>query len=87
MFLLHKHIMPMVVTIFKPLPQFHQTMWLYHREKARKKVARIHARIADRRRDFLHKLSTRPIRENQTICVETLEVKHMIKNHRFASAL
>ena len=43
------------------------------------KVARIHARIADRRRDFLHKLSTRIIRENQTICVESLRVKAMVK--------
>src|SRR5579859_6231743 len=58
-----------------------------NREKARKKVARIHARIADRRRDFLHKLSTRLIRENQTICVETLAVKNMVKNHKLAKAI
>jgi putative transposase len=58
-----------------------------NREKARKKVARIHARIADRRRDFLHKLSTRLIRENQTICVETLAVKNMVKNHTLAKAI
>ena len=43
-----------------------------NRDKARRKVARIHARIADRRTDFLHKLSTRLIRENQTICLESL---------------
>jgi putative transposase len=35
-----------------------------NREKARRKVARVHARIADRRRDFLHKLTTRLVREN-----------------------
>jgi len=58
-----------------------------NRDKARKKVARIHARIADRRRDFLHKLSTRLIRENQTICVETLAVKNMVKNHKLAKAI
>ena len=58
-----------------------------NREKVRKKVARIHARIADRRRDFLHKLSTRLIRENQTICVETLAVKNMVKNHSLAKAI
>jgi len=58
-----------------------------NREKMRKKVARIHARIADRRRDFLHKLSTRLIRENQTICVETLAVKNMVKNHSLAKAI
>lgn len=55
--------------------------------KAAKKVARIHARIADRRRDFLHKLSTRLIRENQTICVESLAVKNMVKNHALAKAI
>jgi putative transposase len=58
-----------------------------NRTKARKKVARIHARVADRRRDFLHQLSTRLIRENQTICVESLAVKNMVKNHSLAKAI
>lgn len=58
-----------------------------NRAKAAKKVARLHARIADRRRDFLHKLSTRLIRENQTICVESLAVKNMVKNHHLSKAL
>ncbi len=58
-----------------------------NRAKARQKVARIHARIADRRYDFLHQLSTRLIRENQTICVESLQVKNMVKNHSLAKAI
>jgi len=58
-----------------------------NRARARKHVARIHARIADRRRDFLHQLSTRLIRENQTICVETLAVKNMVKNPKLAKAI
>ncbi|HET8842841.1 MAG TPA: RNA-guided endonuclease TnpB family protein [Ktedonobacteraceae bacterium] len=58
-----------------------------NRDKARKKVARLHARIGDRRRDFLHKLSTRLIRENQTICVESLAVKHMIQHPTLAKAI
>jgi putative transposase len=58
-----------------------------NREKARTKVARIHARIADRRHDFLHKLSTRLIRENQTICVESLLVKAMAKHPTLAKAI
>ncbi len=58
-----------------------------NRAKARVKVAKIHARIADRRRDFLHQLSTRLIRENQTICIESLAVKNMVKNHRLAKAI
>jgi putative transposase len=58
-----------------------------NRDKARKKVARIHARIADRRRDFTHKLSTRLIRENQTICIESLRVKAMVKHPTLAKAI
>src|SRR5260370_9999887 len=58
-----------------------------NRENARKKVARLHARIADKRRDYQHKLSTRIIRENQTVCVERLAVKNMLKNHCLAKAI
>src|SRR3989449_28063 len=58
-----------------------------NRTKARLKVARIHARISDRRRDYQHKLSTRLIRENQTICVESLAVKNMVKNPSLAKAI
>ncbi len=58
-----------------------------NREKARKKVAKLHARIADTRRDFQQKASTRLIRENQVICLETLAVKNMLKNHKLAKAI
>ncbi len=58
-----------------------------NRDKARRKVARVHARIADRRTDFLHKLSTRIIRENQTICIESLAVKAMAKHPTLAKAI
>jgi putative transposase len=58
-----------------------------NRERARRKVARIHARIMDRRRDFLHQLSTRIIRENQTICVESLQVKAMVQQPTLAKAI
>jgi putative transposase len=44
-----------------------------NREKARRRVARLHVKAADARRDFHHQLSTRLIRENQTVCVETFE--------------
>ena len=57
------------------------------RAKARVKVARVHARITDRRRDFQHKLSTQLIRENQTICIESLQVKNMLKNHSLAKSI
>jgi putative transposase len=58
-----------------------------NREKARRKVARVHARINDRRRDYQHKLSTRIVNENQVICVESLAVKNMVKNHKLAKAI
>jgi putative transposase len=58
-----------------------------NREKARRRVAHIHARIADRRRDFLHKLSTRLVRENQTIVIEDLTVRNMLKNGTLARAI
>ncbi|MFE1755890.1 RNA-guided endonuclease InsQ/TnpB family protein [Streptomyces anandii] len=58
-----------------------------NREKARRKVARVHARIADRRRDFLHKLSTRLVRENQTVVIEDLAVRNLLKNGRLARAI
>ncbi|HWS84461.1 MAG TPA: RNA-guided endonuclease TnpB family protein, partial [Ktedonobacteraceae bacterium] len=58
-----------------------------NREKARRKVARVHAHIQDRRRDYQHKLSTRIINENQVICVESLAVKNMVKNHCLAKAI
>lgn len=49
-----------------------------NRAKARLKVARVHARIAGRRRDFLHKLTTRLVRENQAIVIEDLSVRNML---------
>ena len=58
-----------------------------NRSKARRKVARVHARIADRRRDFLHKLSTRLVRENQTVVIEDLTVGNLLKNRRLARAI
>lgn len=58
-----------------------------NRAKARRVVARIHARIADRRRDGLHKLTTRLVRENQTLVIEDLTVRNMVKNRRLARAI
>ncbi|MEW1648349.1 RNA-guided endonuclease TnpB family protein [Streptomyces sp. NPDC091219] len=58
-----------------------------NREKARRKVARVHARIADRRRDHLHKLSTRLVRENQTVVIEDLTVRSLLKNRTLARAI
>ncbi|TCJ33303.1 RNA-guided endonuclease TnpB family protein [Parafrankia sp. BMG5.11] len=54
-----------------------------NRAKARARVAKVHGRIRDRRRDHLHKLSTRVIRENQTVVIEDLSVR----NHALARAI
>src|ERR671933_1616408 len=58
-----------------------------NRHKARLKVAKVHQSIADARKDFLHKLTTRLVRENQTIAVEDLAVKNMMKNHKLSGAI
>ncbi|MFG0773334.1 RNA-guided endonuclease InsQ/TnpB family protein [Vibrio plantisponsor] len=55
-----------------------------NRDKVRQKVARLHAKIADCRLDNLHKLSRGLIDENQIICVESLQVKNMIRNPKLA---
>lgn len=57
------------------------------RKKAKLKVARLHAKIADSRRDFLHKLSTRLINENQVIAVESLSVSNMQKNRHLSKSI
>ncbi|MCX4693841.1 RNA-guided endonuclease TnpB family protein [Streptomyces sp. NBC_01408] len=58
-----------------------------NRAKARTRVARIHTLIADRRRDHLHKLTTRLVRENQTLVIEDLTVKNLLRNHTLARAV
>ena len=55
-----------------------------NRHKQRVKVAKVHEKITNQRNDFLQKQSTMLISENQTICIEDLNVKGMIRNHKFA---
>lgn len=52
--------------------------------KQRLKVARLHEKVANCRKDFLHKLSTRLIRENQALAFETLNIAGMLRNHKLA---
>jgi len=58
-----------------------------NRFKQQKVVYKIHEKIRNQRLDFLHKLSTRLINENQVICLEDLQVKNMIKNHCLAKSI
>ena len=55
-----------------------------NQNKQRVKVALVHEKITNQRNDFLQKQSTMLMRENQTICIEDLKVKNMIRNHKLA---
>lgn len=55
--------------------------------KQRIKVARIHEKITNQRNDFLHKESTKLVKENQIICIEDLNVKGMVRNHKLAKSI
>ena len=55
--------------------------------KARIKVARLQEYILNQRKDYLHKLSTKLIRDNDVVCIEDLRVKNMVKNHKLAQAI
>jgi len=56
-------------------------------KKQKFKVARIHAKIADSRKDFLHKLSTKIVNENQVIVLEDLAIKNMVKNRKLSKVI
>lgn len=58
-----------------------------NRKKARIKVAKLHEKIANQRKDKLHKVSTQLINENQVIVIEDLKVNNMIKNHKLAKSI
>ena len=58
-----------------------------NRRKQRRKVARLHEKVSNQRRDFLHKLSYRFVLENQEIFIEDLNVKGMMKNRRLAKSI
>ncbi len=58
-----------------------------NKKKAFKKIAIQHEKIANQRKDFLHKLSTKLIRENQTVAVEDLNIYGMVKNHNLAQSI
>ncbi len=58
-----------------------------NRDKARLKVARIHAKIKDARTDFLHKLTTDLVRNNSLIAIEDLAVRDMVRNRKLARSI
>ena len=58
-----------------------------NRNKQRIIVAKVHEKIVNKRNDFLHKLSSKIVNENQIICLEDLSVKNMIRNHKLAQSI
>src|SRR5574344_238483 len=58
-----------------------------NRNKARIKVARLHEKISNTRKDNLHKISHKLISENQVIVSENLQIKNMVKNHKLAKSI
>ena len=56
-------------------------------KRTKKRLALLHEKVVNKRKDFLHKTSTKLIRENQTICLEDLAVKNMVKNYCLAQAI
>ncbi|NEN89501.1 MAG: IS200/IS605 family element transposase accessory protein TnpB [Okeania sp. SIO3H1] len=65
----------------------HKTKGSKRYEKSRVRVAKFHGKLKDTRTDFLHKLSTEIIRENQTVVLEDLNVSGMIKNRKLSRAI
>ena len=57
------------------------------RRKSRVRLAKKHEKVRNVRKDFLHKLSTQLVRENQTVCMENLNVSGMLKNHCLARSI
>jgi putative transposase len=58
-----------------------------NRYKAKKKLSKLHYKISNTRKDFLHKLTTKLNRENQTIVIEDLNVSGMVKNRKLSRAI
>ena len=58
-----------------------------NRAKQKIKVARVHEKIANKRKDHLHKVTAKLISENQVVCAETLNVAGMMKNHHLAKSI
>jgi len=56
-------------------------------KKKKRELAKVHEKVANIRKDFLHKLSTTIIRENQTVTVESLKVKNMLKNKNLSRSI
>jgi len=64
-----------------------KTIGSNNRNKARIKVVKQHEKIVNQRKDFLHKTSTQLVKDYDIICLETLNIKNMVKNHKLAKSI
>ena len=56
-------------------------------KRTKQKLALLHEKVVNKRKDFLHKVSTQLVKNHDTIALETLQVKNMVKNHKLAQAI
>jgi len=68
--------------------KFTQSKYSKHKGKRTKhRLAVLHEKVANQRKDFLHKTSTKLIRDNQSVAIEDLQIKNMVKNHCLAQSI
>ena len=56
-------------------------------KRTKQKLAKLHEKVANQRKDFLHKVSTELIKNHDSICIEDLNIKGMLQNHKLAQAI
>ena len=56
-------------------------------KRTKNKLAKLHEKVSNQRKDFLHKTSSKLISDNQTICIEDLNIKGMLSNHKLALSI
>jgi len=84
----HKHLVKSQEKLAKLQRQLsRKTKGSKNRGKARVKVARLHERVSNQRNDTLHKLSTDLVKRYDAVCVEDLQVKNMVRNHKLAKSI
>ena len=68
--------------------KFTQSKYSKHKGKRTKhRLAILHEKVANQRKNFLHNVSTKLIRENQSVAIEDLQIKNMVKNHHLAQSI
>jgi len=69
------------------LKYIHRKYSKYNGKRTKLKLTTLHERVSNQRKDFLHKVSSILIRDNQSLAIETLKISNMVKNHKLAQAI